>query len=91
MPVPFPRNDFVVVKVNTVDKVKGIAVPQNSLQGQEYVVVRVGPKVENLNVGDKVLLTGREGSDWSFIPNFDKLLIIKEGNILLVFKEDANG
>ncbi len=82
-----PRGDFVIVKISTVDTVKGIAMPECSIQGQEFHVVAFGPKVENLEVGDKIMMTGQLGVDYSFIPNNDKHLIIREANIVLVFKE----
>jgi hypothetical protein len=87
--IPFkviPRNDFVSVRVKVCDAMHGLKMPQSSMEGKEFYVEGIGPDVKHLKPGDRVLMTGKQGTDWSYIPGFTNLLIIREGNIGLVLE-----
>jgi NADPH:quinone reductase-like Zn-dependent oxidoreductase len=56
------------------------------MEGKEFYVEGIGPDVKHLKPGDRVLMTGKQGTDWSYIPGFTNLLIIREGNIGLVLE-----
>ncbi len=86
--VPRPRKDFVIIRIETVDKVNELYMPQNTLHGQRFKVEAIGPEVEDLKVGEQVLMTGQAGVDYSYIPNYPGLLVTKEGNVILVFEPE---
>ena len=87
-----PRNDFVLVKKTVWGQTpSGIAVSQFSTEGVEYRVLAKGPKVEKLEIGDKVLfLGGPDDGNGAYVrvPNEKDLLLMKEGNIILVLEDD---
>jgi co-chaperonin GroES (HSP10) len=84
-----PRGDFVVVKiVPKGETASGIKVSESSLEGQDHIVVAKGPKVEDLEIGDVVMMTGRKDLDWSLIPKQRNLMIIRESNIVLKFPKE---
>lgn len=85
-----PRNDFVVIKISKVDTLRGIAVPENSIEGMEFSIVAFGPKVEGLKSGDKVMILGKLGDDYGFIPGSRQLIVTKESNVALVVEETSN-
>jgi NADPH:quinone reductase-like Zn-dependent oxidoreductase len=79
-----PRNDKVLVRVLSIGKSEGgVALPEISIEGKEFVVEAVGPKVEDLEVGDRVLMIGKINEDYCFLPRSHELLVIPEKNILL--------
>lgn len=83
-----PRNDFVLFKMVDTGSVRGILVPERSAQGKERIIVAVGPKVDGLKVGDKVLAIGTAGMDLIALPNDKDLFLTREQNVVLVVKED---
>lgn len=83
-----PRNDFVLIRIIQLDESPGgIVLPQISLEGKQYVVEAIGPKVEDLQIGDRVLMIGTAGEDYGYVPNRMDLLVIKQANIVIVFRE----
>ncbi len=83
-----PRNTYVLVRrVKLGETPGGVLVPDASIEGVEHIVVAVGPKVEELAVGDKVLMIGQFNLHYSFLPNSKELIIIKEENVALVYWE----
>ena len=86
-----PRNSYVVLQLVQVDESEGgVAVPQISAEAKRWFVVAIGPKVENLKVGDQVEAMGTVGEDIARLPgHYDKgLYITKEANILLVIGKE---
>ena len=82
-----PRNDYCLIKVTSLGLTpSGLAMPDVSVQGKEYFVVAKGPMVEDLAVGDKVLMVGSPNEDYAYLPNSKELLIIKQANIVLVYE-----
>lgn len=79
-----PRGDNVLVRVVQHGAHKGLAMPDRAVEGKEYVLMAKGPKVEELEIGDKVLMVGTMGVDWDFLPSCKDLLVIKQGNIIVV-------
>lgn len=80
-----PRNDFVLVRIVDLGETEsGLAIPQMSAQGKEFVVEGVGPKVKDLVVGDKVLMLGARNVTYFEVPNDSKLIVIKEEHVVLV-------
>lgn len=84
MSVWHPRNDHVLVRVEKKDPGDGIALPDTSIEGKRFVVVAVGPDVENLEPGDDVMMCGNLNKDYWEVPGEKNLLIIKQENVLLV-------
>lgn len=78
-----PRGDNVIVRVVQHGAHKGLAMPDKAQEGKEYVVVGMGPKVEELEIGDKVLMAGTQGVDWDYLPGCKDLLALKQGNVLI--------
>lgn len=90
MPLTFhPRNDFVLIRIEEVGQTpSGIAIPQISVEGKKFLIEATGPDVEDLEVGDSVLMTGELGKDYSFLPGRNDLLVIRQGNVVLVIEEE---
>lgn len=83
-----PRNDFVVFRIEKVDEVKGLYMPQRSAEGTRNVVEVVGPKVEGLKAGDVVEIIGEQGS-FARLRGETSLYITKEANIALIIEENG--
>lgn len=85
-----PRNDYVIVRRVMLGQTPGgVLTPDTSIEGVEHVIAAIGPKVENLNIGDKVLIIGTLGKDYGFLPNSKDLFVTKESNVVLVYKDDV--
>jgi len=83
-----PRNDFVLVKIIDLGvNEAGIAMPQMSIQGKRFEVVAIGPDVEDLHVGESVLMIGQVGDNYYPLPNSKDLLVIRQENVVLIFEE----
>lgn len=83
MPTYRPRNDFVLVRVKKATE-RGLMMPDQAAQGKRYVVEAIGPEVEDLAVGEMVLMIGTEGENWGYLPNDHDLIIIKQASIALI-------
>jgi hypothetical protein len=79
-----PRNDKVLIREDHPDLIGKLAVSQFAIEGKEFVIVAIGPKVEDLEVGDVVMMAGKENVDWAKVPNHKNLLINCEANVVLV-------
>lgn len=85
MPTYKARLDFVVYQFHKKALTKsGLAIPDRSLEGQECTVVSIGPKVENLKVGDKIQLLSTDRTMTTQIPDERDLFLTRDGNIALV-------
>lgn len=84
-----PRNDYVVIRCERVEEVRGVAMPEISSEGKKYVVESVGPEVDDLNPGDVVRCIGELGITFAPIPNFPDRIIIREENVVLVLEPVA--
>jgi hypothetical protein len=85
------RNEFVLVKIITKgETTTGIALPDASQEGKDYIVMAIGPKVEDLDVGDKIMVIGQANSTFAFLPSSNELFITSEAFIpyRIVFGED---
>lgn len=83
-----PRNDNVLVRIVEIGQNDaGIAIPQISIQGKEFRVVAVGKNVVDLEPGLKVLMIGRQGTEYFPLPNSTDLIIIDQKNVVLVYEE----
>lgn len=80
------RNDRVLIRLVRVEQVRGLFMPEASIQGQQYVVEAYGPDVKDLKKGDVVFVTGKIGVDIGLLPNDSTLLVCKQDNILLVME-----
>lgn len=84
-----PRNDMVLVRIIEKGKtLSGIALPNRAAEGVDYIVAAIGPKVEGLEVGDRVMVIGRRGFEWDVIPGEKDLFLIKETNVPMVYREE---
>jgi NADPH:quinone reductase-like Zn-dependent oxidoreductase len=84
------RNDFVLVRIIDLGFMKGIAMPQSSINGKQFVVEALGPDVETLKVGDKVLMLGNVGVTAFPLPNANNLIVLKQEYIALVIEGDES-
>ncbi len=82
----FCRNDCVIVRRVVHDEVRGLKMPQSSLEGKDYFVHAVGQKVENLNVGDQVIITGRKDHEWIEVPGEPDLIFNTEEFVPIVLQ-----
>lgn len=83
-----PRNEFILFRFVDKGHLRTLAMPGIASQGKERVVVAVGPNVEGLKVGDKVLVIGEIGVDVIPLPNDNKLFLTKQQNVALIIEED---
>ena len=83
-----PRNENVLIRVRDLGKFKGIAMPDTAVQGKEYIVDAIGPKVEGLLVGDKVFMIGEFKADYDYLPHTKELLLIHQRNIAVIIEGD---
>ncbi len=80
-----PRNDWVLIEIIELGKTpSGIAIPEISVEGKEFYVRNIGPKVEDLQIGDRVLMIGRQGVDYFPLPRSSTLIIMREKDVILV-------
>ena len=80
-----PRNDYVLIRETQKSALQNeVILPSKSFESKNFIVEAMGPKVENLSLGDIVLLVGKEGEDWGRIPRNNSLLVTRENNILLI-------
>lgn len=83
-----PRNDLVLIQMQDIGSSKGgVVIPEISAEGKQYIVVAMGAKVEELSIGDRVLVVGRVGIDWDFLPMHKDLFICKQQCVALIYRE----
>lgn len=80
------RHNNVLIKITPVEKVRGLFMPEASMQGVQYIVEEIGPEVKDLKKGDVVLVTGKPGVDIGLLPNDSKMLVAPEDKILLIIE-----
>lgn len=80
------RNDHVLIRVTRVEKVKGLFMPEASIEGHQYVVEEIGPEVKDIKKGDVVFVKGTPGKDIGTLPNDRTLLVASQENILVVME-----
>ena len=84
------RRNQVLVRIVVKEECKGLVMPQSSPEGKEYIVESVGPDVKNLYVGDKVMIGGRTGEEWTTVPGHSDLVFNIDEHVPLVLHR-ANG
>lgn len=83
------RNDNVLIRIVQVGKTdSGVLLPEISVEGKLFCVEAVGPKVDDLKVGDKVIMVGEINVDYGYVPGMKDLLCIKQGNVVLVMEPE---
>jgi len=70
------RENYVVIRRQKFDRVRGLAMPDISNVGKQFVVESVGPKVEGLKEGDEVMILGQKGQEYADLPGEPDLLVI---------------
>lgn len=78
--------DNVLIKITRVEMVRGLFMPEASLQGQQFIVKEVGPDVKSVSSGDVVFIKGTPGKDVGLLPNDGTLMVCKEENILVIME-----
>lgn len=71
------RNDNILIRVEQVEKIGHIIMPEASYQGKRFVIEEVGPDVHDLKKGDVVFLKGEgleAGKDYGYLPNSHSLI-----------------
>ena len=85
----FPRNDGVIFeRVKRGQTPSGIIMPDKSLVGVDHVVRAIGPKVEGLKVGDKVMVLGSIGADYGQLANKKGWFFTREANVAYIYEFD---
>lgn len=88
--IPFPRNDYVTVRVIVLGvNPAGMKMPDNAIEGKEFIVENAGPDVKDLKKGDKVLMVAQRNSQYFDVPNHPGLIILKQEHIVLKMNEEA--
>lgn len=83
-----PREDLVLFK--TMEGIKsegGLAMPDASSEGRVNYIVAVGPKVEDLKLGDRVLIVGVKNETFFEVPRQRGLYITRQSNCMLEIRE----
>ena len=82
-----PRNDFVLIRIDKVVKAEDeLAFSDHAIQGKEFVVEAMGPLVEGLEIGDKVMMLGNLGATFFELPNDRNRIAIKQEHVVLVLE-----
>jgi len=82
-----PRNDFVVVRKEKVDRIRGVHLPDVSEEGWRYVVEATGTKdCDDLKPGDVIRVNGQVNVHWAPIPNFPDHIIVRQECVVLVLE-----
>ena len=85
-----PRNDYVLVEIKNIGETgAGIKLPQNAIEGKEFIVKAVGPAVVDLEPGDKVLMIGHQGTNYYPLPGRHDLIVIRQECVVLKFGDVA--
>lgn len=82
-----PRNDLVLFEMIDKGQVRGVLMPQIAQQGKEKIVRAIGPTVEGLEVGDKVMVIGEIGQDVIVMPSDRGLFCTRQQNVFLIVEE----
>lgn len=83
------REDFVLIQIQQGPQ-KLIAFPQQSREGKRNVVLAKGPKVENLEIGDRVQSLGspdQQGVTYVFLPGRNDLFVTRQSNVCIVERD----
>lgn len=83
-----PRNDWVLVKVGPRRKIRGLEMPEKSIEGKLFTVQAVGPQVQTLKVGDSVLMGGVLNETYYQVPGTPDLIVIKQDLVILVMSPE---
>ncbi len=84
-----PRGDFLIISEQVLEKVRGLAVPQTSVEGKTWTVEALGPKVEDsVKVGDKVLIISTLFEHFVPVPSERGLYLTKCSNVALVVGDE---
>ena len=79
-----PRNDFVLVRLEKVEQVRGVAMPDIAVEGWKFIVEAVGTKdCTDLKLGDVVMINGIKGQHYSKVPNHPHLIIVRQECVIL--------
>ncbi len=82
------RNNNVLIQMTNVGETDtGIALPDIAVQGKKFHVVGKGPKVEDLQIGDEVLMTGLKNTTYFELPFAHDLIMTLEEYVVLVITE----
>ena len=83
-----PRGEYVLLKFTRAGQTpSGIAVPDKATEGHTWHVLAVGPKVDDLEPDQRVLVMGSIGADIAVVPNEKDVYITKQQNVLLILAE----
>lgn len=80
-----PQNDFIYIKVEKIEKLGRIEIPDTVKDDEEKVtVLGIGPEVEKIKVGNKIICMPKtgiqvpaEGEMRQFIREKDVMAVIK--------------
>lgn len=89
MKVKRVRNDMVLIQVVDTGRLGAVLTPQKSAEGKEYHVELIGRKVEDLEVGEKVILIGNSQS-LIMVPGDNTRFITAESNLLGVLEKEIH-
>lgn len=85
----YPRNDYVLIRIQELGQTpSGIALPDQAVAGKKFIVEAMGDKVEDLDIGDSVMMMGQAGVQYFELPNRKDMLVIRQEYVVLVI-EDA--
>ena len=82
-----PRNEYVLIRGEKIEQLRGVALPDGSSESTRFVVVAFGPKVEGLKEGDEVrLVQSPRDPAISLRPQFPDLFVVKQESVILVLE-----
>lgn len=77
------RGCMVLLRMERIESINSLAMPQQSAESKRFFVVSFGPDVEDLAVGDEVIPGGKAGTEIMPVPNEKNLWIAFDENCLL--------
>ncbi len=72
------RNSYVILRQVRLGRFGELAMPDQAAQGMKFVVTSKGPKVEDLEVGDEVMICGGKDQTYFDVVGSKDLIIIDE-------------
>ena len=85
------RGDLVLVRKQKRGIVRGLAMPERSAEGMDFFVEGFGPDVQDLKLGDQIMLMGKGTEQFYPCPGYPNHLVAKQELVAyVILPEDGD-